>query len=175
MTDEWWSGEQMADELGRLIAVLRLLHEVLGAASMVADDPALVCSLDERSMAHAQQAELLVDHLPRRDGVDRMALINLGPLDGLDDLLQRHVAQPALLLRAHQALVLPRLARAVDRLSSHTSDAAERSLRRSLRFVAVDLSFEAVTWRETEALPGPGPLSAFDEELAEVLLRGGFD
>ena len=165
----------MASELGRLIAVLRLLHEVLGVASLESGDPATTCSLDEYSMRHSHQAELLIDHLPRRDGVERAALIDLGSLLGLDDVLRARFSAPELLLAAHEEVVLAWLVRNVDRMIAQTSDAAERSLRRSLRFVAADLSAGPASWRQGDVLPGPGSLLDPMAELSAVLSRGEFD
>lgn len=135
----WRSGDDTAIELGRLLAVESALHQLLGSAALLAHVPMVVCALDEQAMLHADHVAALVDHLPRRDGVDRAALQVLGPLDAAWPALGAMRDEPLDLLFAYRQMVLPRLLEAVIALEVGCSLAAERSLKRSLGATQRDL------------------------------------
>ena len=171
----WRSGDQTAAELGRLLAVESLLHDQLGQASRTAQPPALVCLLDERSMLHASHVELLVDHLPRRDGVDRASLLVLGELEPVVEELRDLAADAATLLVAYREVLVVRVIEAVISLEVGCSDAAERSLRRSLGLVLTDLEeslgpLDATLGRHAIVRsPLPPPAAALGQLITEVV------
>ena len=138
----WRSGAQTASLVGRMVAVSDALHRILGHAADHEGHAAATVLLDELSLQHAWHAELLTDRLPRRAGVDRAALAVLGPLAEplavLDELATG--GDVVGVTAAYRLVLLPRVIEHGSNLATGCSEAAERSLRRSLGFVALDLS-----------------------------------
>ena len=171
----WRSGDQTAVELGRLLAVESWLHQQLGEASRAAQSPALVCLLDERSMLHASHVELLTDHLPRRDGVDRASLLVLGELEPVVEQLRDLAGDAATLLVAYREVLVVRVIEAVISLEVGCSDAAERSLRRSLGMVLKDLEDSldpldaTLGSQRVVRSPLPPAVAAFAQRCTEVV------
>lgn len=170
---EWRSGAAMADDLGQLIAVLDLLHRRLGESSLRSEHPPVVCTLDELSLQHAWQATELTTHLPKRDGVDRTALITLGSMAPADPLLDALSHEPERMLVAYRQDVFPSVLASCDVLRASCSEAADRSLDRSLRLVLADLALtaerlEGVRW-EAE------PLAAAARAQVDAALGAAFD
>ena len=125
-----------------MVAVSEALHRLLGAAADHEGHPSATVLFDELSLQHAWHAELLTERLPRRAGVDRAELTVLGPLAGPFDVLAELASGGDLVAVAasYRLVVLPRLIEHGGDLAAGCSEAAERSLRRSLSFVALDLS-----------------------------------
>lgn len=171
----WRSGEATAADLGRLLAVEAALHQHLGAASLVAERPAVVCLLDERSLIHAAHVEMLMDHLPRRDSVNRADLIVLGPLTAAVDQFAMLCADAPTLLLAYREVLVRRVIDAVLSLEVNCSEAAERSLRRSLRMVLFDLEDslpsldDALGRLMIGRAPLPSPVTELDERLTAAI------
>jgi hypothetical protein len=130
-----------ADLVGELVAVLRQLHRVLGAAAPVVAHPSVCVFLDERALEHAWQAELLVERLPRRAGFDPEVVCVLGALaPGFDLLSSLGTAGDEVgLLAGYVSLLLPFLEHLVTQLERGASPAADRALLRCLRLVRSDL------------------------------------
>jgi hypothetical protein len=138
----WRSGAQTAALVSRMVAVSDALHRTLGAAADHPGQPAATVLFDELSLQHAWHAELLTERLPRRAGVERAELTVLGrlaePMAMLAELADG--GDVVGVAAAYRLVVLPRLIEHGGDLAAGCSDAAERSLRRSLSFVALDLS-----------------------------------
>ncbi len=174
---DWRSGAAMADDLGQLIAVLDLLHVVLGASSLRSEHPSVVCVLDELSLQHAWQATELTTHLPKRDGVDRSTLIELGSMAGAGSSLEGLSGDSARLLAAYRRGVLPSLLASCTALRSSCSEAAERALDRSLRLVETDLGLMAERLDELRWQAEPLVSAArapLDDVLTSAFDPGGF-
>jgi len=138
----WRTGEETATDVGRLCAVSRRLHEVLGISSLVARGPALVVALDELSLQHAWHAELLFEQLPLRAGYDREAAVQLGGVASPLDLLASLGAagDDVGLLAGYARVILPRVTLSLEVVSQSTTEVAERSLRRATRLICSDLA-----------------------------------
>jgi len=138
----WRSGEETAARVGRMVGASRALHRILGVASGHQGHPAATVLLDELSLQHAWHGDLLADRLPRRAGVDRAALSVLGPLEAPFSVVEELASGGDVVgvVAAHRLVLLPRLIEHGADLSAGCSEAAERSLRRSLSFVALDLA-----------------------------------
>ena len=125
-----------------MVAVSATLHGVLGRAADHEGVASATVLFDELSLQHAWHAELLTDRLPRRAGGDRSALTVLGtlaePFEILDELARG--GDIVGVTAAYRLVVLPRLIEHGGDLAAGCSEAAERSLRRSLSFVGLDLS-----------------------------------
>lgn len=138
----WRSGAETAVLVGRLAAASAAMHRSLGAASLSAGTASATVLLDELSLEHAWHAELLVGHLPRRAGVDRSSLIDLGPAEPAFAVIEElgRGGDAVGTAAAYAAGALPRIAEAAELLAASLSEAAERSLRRSLGFISMDLA-----------------------------------
>jgi len=138
----WRSGEETAALVGRMAAVSSSLHGILGRASNHEGHAAATVLLDELSLQHAWHAEILTERLPLRAGVDRKDLTVLGgiagPIDVVDELASG--GDVVGVVAAYRLVLLPRLIEHGGALAVGCSDAAERTLRRSLSFVALDLT-----------------------------------
>jgi hypothetical protein len=154
----WRSGEQTAELVGRLCAVSRRLHQILGASSHTAEVPALAIALDELSLEHAWHAELLFERLPLRAGYEREEAVQLGELAPALDLLASlgTAGDDVGLLAGYARVVLPRLVLSVAELGHGSSETAERSIKRSARLILSDLTEAAV----------------LSERLAEAVISG---
>ena len=162
----WRNGAVTAVLIGRLCGISRLLHASIGASALNEDDPRLVVALDEISMLHAHHADVLFDHLPKRDGIDRESLIDPGAFGHAVEIAASR--GPGALADLYRAEVLPRLATSVADLAEGCSVAAERNLRRSLDAISLDLG--EITER-VSAITGPeGTLETpFGDQMADVL------
>jgi len=138
----WRSGEETAELVGRLCAVERRLHSTLGVASLAVPSAGVTVVLDELSLQHAWHAELLSERLPHRDGVDREALVDLGPADELFDVVDRYSrsGDQVGVLTLYAVYLLPRLLTTVSELAEGCSPAAERSLQRACGLIELDSS-----------------------------------
>jgi len=138
----WRSGDETAALVGRLCAVSRRLHQILGASALRASSSAASIAFDEWSLEHAFHAELLFERLPRRAGIDPGALVELGALGGALELLEElgSGGDDVGIGAGYARVLLPRLRTSCAALSEGTSEAAERSLRRALRLIESDLA-----------------------------------
>ena len=134
-------GLATAAELGPLVAALRRLHELLGSSALVVPSASAAIFLDERSLEHAWQAELLFERLPRRAGFEREVVIELGaaavPLELLATL--GAAGDEIGLVAGYGGAVAPWLDASLERLAASGSPAADRPLLRAIRLVRSDL------------------------------------
>ena len=161
----WSSWDVVASDVGRLCAVARRLHAILGSAAVICPTPGIAVLFDEWSLHMAAQATPLYEHLPLRAGFDRDAVIEAGAYDQTLRMLEalEPAQQEMTLFFGTVSVVIPTLRRDVAAVHQRTSDVAERSLRRTLTFLEIDL--------ETAWLQGDERLSALalDPEVKRQL------
>ena len=162
----WRDGAITAGLIGRLCGLSRLLHASLGASALHQHNPRRVVVLDEIAMLHAHHADVLLDHLPKRDGIDRESLIDPGAFGHAVEIAASR--GPEALVDLYRAEMLPRLVISVADLAEGCSVAAERNLRRSLDAISRDLT--EITER-VSAITGPqGTLGTpLGDQIADAL------
>lgn len=174
----WRSGAETASHVGRMAAVSMRLHQILGTASMASEHPTATVMFDELSLEHAWHASLLTERLPRRAGVNRADLLVLGPIGPAMEVMAELASggDTVGVASAYRSVMLPRLIESGGDIAASCSQAAERSLLRSLAFIGLDL--EAATKRSgalVESLTGDRGSAAHAERVArdleEVLLE----
>jgi hypothetical protein len=155
----WRSGDEVALEVGRLCALCRELHVLLGEGAQAGSVAGLVVSLDEWSLQLAEHAASLYELLPLRAGFDRDVALDPGVFHpALAQLRSWSAAgDDVALLAGFVDEVLPALRREVATLREGCSEAAERSLRRALGFLTLDLDEAARIGGARLAQLGQGP------------------
>jgi hypothetical protein len=142
----WYSADEVAIDVGRLSAVASRLHSVLGSGALRCEDPSLTVLVDEWSLYFAEHAMALFDRLPLRAGFDRASVVHVGaygPALALIDQRSQE-GEELFFFAGFVTGVLPVLRRDAAALAQRTGDIAEKSLRRSLAFFALDLEAMAV-------------------------------
>jgi hypothetical protein len=141
----WSPWDEVAVDVGRLCIVARRLHVALGSAALVVPTPGIAVLFDEWSLNLAEHAASLWEHLPLRAGFDRGSVLDSGAYDEV--LCDLESTDPSIdelyLFVGIVTIVIPALRRDVTAIHQRTSDVAERSLRRTLSFLEIDLE---VAW-----------------------------
>lgn len=130
--------------LGHYAWTERRLFELLGAWSVLEEDPAVKVLFDAQSHEHAWHAEVLIDRLPELREVDVDTLL-VPPSEGFAAVIDTVAGFETLVERAvglHGVLV-PHLIDAYRHELAGTTEVAGASLMRWLKMILADLSEEA--------------------------------
>ena len=152
----WRSGHETALDVGRLCAVSRHLHGILGRAALQSERPPLTVAFDEWSLEHGWHGDVLFERLPLRADFSRERVIVLDELAPSFAVLEDFAAggHDLELLGAYGDALLPLLVSSFGSVATQTSDSAERALRRSIRLITSDLMVAQERSRELEQTLG---------------------